>query len=406
MGITLTPIQQQIKDSLKPGKKLIVPKGRRGGGTRLIGHILTEKLQEKGDPKGYLLLAPRLETCERVIDELRDLSQKVSLELGERRKPYHTFLSPSGSWVAVRSIENIPDLGLSIRGMGKLLHGVLVDEGAFIPQWAWKVVRPIMTDNDAWMLFTGTTHGEGLFKMLYDWGNDPDRPDYMSFRMPTRSNTFLTEKQIRELEDDVLPEDRPAELEALFVPRSGLVFLHFRREVHTKSVFSEGRVVYGVDWGFTNPAVVLAVVLGGDRVQVVGEYYRQGCTPDQHIQAAKEMQAQFGRGMCYCDPSRPEMIVAFQRAGLQAVSAENAILPGLDHLRRLLGNYEDVEPRLFVAPGCTNLLREMSEYRYPAKGGEEPVKDNDHAIDSLRYACYSARGGVSRRVLSKSFRGK
>lgn len=404
VGIILTPTQAEIRALLEQGNKAIVPKGRRAGGTRLGGHRFVEALQDKEGGRGYLLVAPTLETCRRVFDETKDIARACALHLGEKQSPYPTLYSPTGSWLTARSVTSSVDLGLQLRGLGKHIYGVMVDEGAFLPPWAWKVIRPVMTDNDAWLYFTGTTHGEGLFKMLYDWGLDPGRPDYYSRRMPTSSNTFLSEEQIRELTEDVLPEDRPAELDALFVPRSGLVFIHFRRDVHTRVAFTEGQPMYGVDWGFTNPAVVLAMVQGGDRVQVLGEFYRSGCTPDQHVEAAKAMQERYGRGLCYCDPSRPEMITAFQRAGIPATGAKNELLPGLDHLRKLLGNYEGVEPRLFVSPECTNLLREMAEYAYPERGGEEPRKENDHAIDSLRYACYSSRGGVSRQVRSRRYR--
>jgi len=280
----------------------------------------------------------------------------------------------------------------------------MVDEGAFLPAWSWKVIRPVLTDNDAWLYFTGTTYGEGLFKMLYDWGLDSDRPDYRSLRMPTSSNTFLTPEMLTELTADVLPEDRPAELEALFVPRSGLVFIHFRREVHTREVLAPSQMLYGVDWGFTNPATVLAITWNGETYQVLDEWYRSGCTPDQHVEAARAMQGQYGPGTFWCDPSRPDMITAFRRGGLAATGADTVLQPGLNLLRRLLGNYEGVEPRLYVSPRCTNLLREMSGYRYPVRGGEEPEKKDDHAVDALRYACYSSRGGGVRRVEFRRYR--
>jgi phage terminase large subunit len=43
-----------------------------------------------------------------------------------------------------------------------------------------------------------------------------------------------------------------------------------------------------------------------------------------------------------------------------------------------------------IEPKCTNLIREFSSYRWnETKEGrndkEEPVKENDHAMDALRY---------------------
>ena len=59
---------------------------------------------------------------------------------------------------------------------------------------------------------------------------------------------------------------------------------------------------------------------------------------------------------------------------------------------------------LFISKSCPNLIREMESYRYiKDKTGlnpeERPVKQNDHAVDSLRYALYMTRVyGVSTSV--------
>ncbi len=50
----------------------------------------------------------------------------------------------------------------------------------------------------------------------------------------------------------------------------------------------------------------------------------------------------------------------------------------------------DGYPRLFVSERCTNTIKEFSSYRWQeSKAGrddkEEPNKENDHAMDTIRY---------------------
>jgi phage terminase large subunit len=49
--------------------------------------------------------------------------------------------------------------------------------------------------------------------------------------------------------------------------------------------------------------------------------------------------------------------------------------------------------RLFICDGCSNLIREIEGYvwdpKKAARGIDEPLKENDHAVDALRYAVYN-----------------
>ena len=60
---------------------------------------------------------------------------------------------------------------------------------------------------------------------------------------------------------------------------------------------------------------------------------------------------------------------------------------------------------MFVSSKCTETIREFEQYRYPEvkaeqNAKEDPVKDNDHCMDALRYfvACWYARGAEARET--------
>ena len=48
---------------------------------------------------------------------------------------------------------------------------------------------------------------------------------------------------------------------------------------------------------------------------------------------------------------------------------------------------------IFIDQSCENLIKEFASYIGDAKAGErgedKPVKEHDHALDALRYFCYT-----------------
>lgn len=70
--------------------------------------------------------------------------------------------------------------------------------------------------------------------------------------------------------------------------------------------------------------------------------------------------------------------------------ASNDVLDGIRTVASLLDNGQ-----LFISSTCTKLIEELPGYRWDDKasdrGVDKPIKDNDDAADSLRYAIYSTR---------------
>ena len=45
--------------------------------------------------------------------------------------------------------------------------------------------------------------------------------------------------------------------------------------------------------------------------------------------------------------------------------------------------------RLAIDPSCADCIREMRAYRGADGGEDQVVKENDHAMDDMRYFCYT-----------------
>lgn len=164
------------------------------------------------------------------------------------------------------------------------------------------------------------------------------------------------------------------------------------------------RAIAGVDWGFTNPGVILMGLLDWDtRLYIVREHYRTQKTIDWWIAEAKKLKEEFNVEAFACDPSEPAYIEQFKRAGLNAVKGFNGVAPGIDLVKQRLQKAADGRPRLLFSrnaliardlelaeskrPTCT--AEEIESYVWNTTGGqkkgEEPVKEDDHGLDALRY---------------------
>ena len=79
------------------------------------------------------------------------------------------------------------------------------------------------------------------------------------------------------------------------------------------------------------------------------------------------------------DPSAASFIEALRREGFRVVRADNDVADGIRVTAGMLR-----EGGIVICRGCTDCLREMELYCWES-GKEAPRKENDHAMDELRY---------------------
>jgi phage terminase large subunit len=145
----------------------------------------------------------------------------------------------------------------------------------------------------------------------------------------------------------------------------------------------------GVDWGYRNPAALLVGVRDhDDQLYIIDEVYGSRLTTDDLVLRAAALQRRYRIELWYCDGSEPGSIETFRRNDLPArpvPKGHSSILNGVQAVNaRLRTN------RLWVFENCTNLIRESNLYRYPTPEekrvlGENPIDENGHALDALRY---------------------
>ncbi len=198
-------------------------------------------------------------------------------------------------------------------------------------------------------------------------------------------------------------------LEGRWAASEGLVYPEFNTSVHLLDRMPEGweswRKIRSMDFGFVHPFVCQWWAIDGDgRMYLYRETYRANMTTDEHAARIKEL----SKGETYeatITDHDPDVRGILAKSGIQSVIAEKGHGAGRDAVHARLRVQGDGRPRLFVLAGCTHeldrdlyekkrptsTLAEFDSYIYPpGKDGkaekEDPIKDNDHGMDAMRYA--------------------
>lgn len=157
---------------------------------------------------------------------------------------------------------------------------------------------------------------------------------------------------------------------------------------------SHWRRIRSIDFGFTNPFCCLWGAVDADgRLWIYRELYERGRRADEL--APRILEAEEGSFTTVADPEDAAGRATLAAAGIETVPAEKQVVPGVQAVQRRLADAGDGRPRLYIARRCANLLNEIYDYRWeePAQGREakeEPHKENDHAMDAMRYMVMEA----------------
>lgn len=150
-------------------------------------------------------------------------------------------------------------------------------------------------------------------------------------------------------------------------------------------------VVAGVDWGYANPGVIVVYGVDGDGVMVgLHEEYARRRHIEEWAEIAQQLNDEFDIDYFFCDPSRPEFIAQFQRAGCNAIAANNDVIAGIHAIKSRLARGKNPQPRLLLTPDFVQTALEFEQYEWMStRDGlqDKPKKAHDHALDATRYAC-------------------
>ena len=178
----------------------------------------------------------------------------------------------------------------------------------------------------------------------------------------------------------------------------GLVY-EFDRAKHITEEIPQGKYYISVDYGTMNPFSAGLWCVGEGKAVRLREFYYCGretgklMTDEEYYRALERLAGDFPVEAVIVDPSASSFIALIRRYGRFSVRrAKNQVLPGIQLVASLLQS-----GALQFTEECRDTIREFALYRWEEGGRDTVVKENDHAMDDVRYFCATV---LSRRPMA------
>lgn len=152
----------------------------------------------------------------------------------------------------------------------------------------------------------------------------------------------------------------------------------------------EGAEYYiSVDYGTRNPCSAGLWSVTGDKAVRIKEYYYSGResnrnkTDEEHCDAIEDLARGYMIKRVIVDPSAASFITSLKKRKFKVLAANNNVLDGI---RRTATYLKD--GNIKIHRSCVDSIREFGLYCWDEKkNNDSVVKENDHAMDDIRYFC-------------------
>lgn len=190
-------------------------------------------------------------------------------------------------------------------------------------------------------------------------------------------------------------------VEGKWVTAQGLVYPMFDCDRHIKKCNGEISSYYlSCDYGTVNPFSLGLWGKCGDRWYRLDEYYHSSrdagvqLTDEEYYAQMKKLAKGKKIEALIIDPSAASFIQTVKRhKEFNVIKANNDVLTGINRVCQALKNDE-----FYISPNCQDAIREFSIYRWDDSIKKDaPKKENDHAMDDIRYFVSTALDNDSKR---------
>jgi PBSX family phage terminase large subunit len=316
--------------------------------------------------------------CEEKISE-----NKLTVSCGGVRNRFYLFGGKDESSAAL------------IQGM--TLSGVLFDEVALMPRsFVEQALARCSVEGSRFWFNCNPEYPEHWFYREWIKQTDDKNALYLHFTMEDNPSLSKEVKQRYEsLYSGVFYERF---VKGRWVAVYGAVYPFMENESMYCEVPSGGfdKFAISCDYGTVNPASFGLWGRQGGVWYRIDEYYFNSRvegyqkTDEEHYQGLKELAGNRSIGRVVVDPSAASFIEVIRRHGeFCVVPAQNNVLDGIRRTSQALK-----DGSIKICKNCRAIRREFSLYRWDSKKSDDlPVKENDHAMDDLRYFVTSVLDG-------------
>lgn len=165
------------------------------------------------------------------------------------------------------------------------------------------------------------------------------------------------------------------------VPQT-LVYGHWR---FCDALPEGGEEIGGLDFGWNNPCVLTKVVIKDNAIYAQELIYQSRLKDNELADLMDEMGVSKQMPI-YADSEDPQAIQTLRDRGYNVIEADKG-------QGSVLAGIREIQKRPFyITKGSINMHKEIKAYSWKVKNGkpiDEPVKLNDHSMDSVRYPVYT-----------------
>lgn len=361
------------------------------------------RLAEAGDLGFYWMVAPNSIVGEVMVEAFEEFAPPGEILRTRGQRSGRTWELRDGTRVQFRSAEKADRL------VARRCHGAWLDEFTLLSKDVWVTsVRQRLATTGGWAIFSGTPRGrnwaweEVWRRALPD--DDKHDQDYEGFTWPSSENPAVSREEVEAARRQLPAAYFRREWEASWEAFHGQIYEAWSKVLMqvdllggvTAELMPPARTVMGVDWGFANPgALVVARQLVDGRWEVVEEVQESGKLPGWWQTKITDLWRKWKVETIWCDPEDAGRIAALVADGLPARKANNDVHAGIRHLAALMA-----QQRLRVDRTCTKLADQVEAYHWKedrsGRRSEQPVKENDHLCDALRYSIFSTYRDLQR----------
>ncbi len=284
---------------------------------------------------------------------------------------------------------------------GMTLGGVLLDEVALMPRsFVEQALARCSLDNAKYWFNCNPEHP---FHWFYnEWIKKAHSKNMLYLHFKMEDNPALSPSVIERYKRLYSGAFYERFVEGRWVAADGLVYPMFSTERHIrKSSGAFSQYYISCDYGTVNP---FSLGLWGWS-QTDGAWFRfdefyhssRDCgvqlTDEEYYQRLEQLAGDLPVTAVIIDPSAASFIETVKRHGkFRVIKAENDVLRGINLVCTALKN-EDI----FFYPHCADTIREFSVYRWDNDiRRDAPKKENDHAMDDIRYFVSTVSGRENR----------
>lgn len=308
----------------------------------------------------------------------------IELEYGGVRNRYYLFGGRDESSAAL------------IQGI--TLAGVLFDEVALMPRSFVEqaIARCSLNGSKFWFNCNPEHPGHWFYR---EWILKCKEKNALYLHFKMEDNPSLSKKMLERYKSLYSGAFYRRFVEGEWVAAQGAVYPFMTDEMFCEVPWCEFEdYAVSVDYGTVNPASFgLWGLLGGVWYRI-DEYYfdsrKEGFqrTDEEHYRELERLCDGKQISAVTVDPSAASFIEVIRRHGkFSVIPARNNVLDGIRQCAAALK-----EKRIVICRNCADSVREFSLYRWNENSTNDvPIKENDHAMDDIRYFVTTILNGGS-----------